>query len=164
MDAVLTPNASLSPRGYGVVTALIKGAILFSAAILALSLYSMLFGEHMSQAVPIFGFLGLDIAALWLALRVIRKRANEQTRLVVTADTIEMHHRDPKGAEKHASVPSAFARVELDTPVRPTSWLRIEHGQTAYVIGRFLTPAERVSLAEALRDALRRARAERYAT
>lgn len=162
MDAVLTPNASLSPRGYAIVTGIIKGAMALSALVLALSLFSMVMGAHMPQSIPIFGFLGLDIAALWLALRVIRKRGREETRIVITADTIEMHHRDPKGAEKHASLPSAFARVELDTPVGPTSWLRIEHGKTAYVIGRFLTPEERESLANALRSALQRARAERY--
>jgi uncharacterized membrane protein len=44
----------------------------------------------------------------------------------------------------------------------PTSWLRIEHGRTAFVIGRFLTPKERKSLAEGLRTALQRARCERH--
>ena len=63
--------------------------------------------------------------------------------------------------EKEAEVPTAFARVELDEPLAWNSWLRIEHGQRAYVIGRFLTPKERKSLAEALRSALLRARSER---
>ena len=72
-----------------------------------------------------------------------------------------MRHTDASGREKIAEVPTAFARVELDEPLTATSWLRIEHGRTAWVIGRFLTVEERKSLASRLRSALRDARSER---
>jgi len=51
--------------------------------------------------------------------------------------------------------------VELDEPVLPDSWLRIEHGRSAWVIGRFLTPDERKAFATRLREAVRAARSER---
>jgi len=151
MDAVLTPNASLSPRAFQVV----MGAMI-ALSVLAGGMYLAM------GAWPVLGFFGVDLLAIWLAFRFVRRRSHEETRVRITADTLSMHHRDGKGREKTAEVPAAFARVELDEPVGPTSWLRIEHGQTAYVIGRFLTPKERKSLAAGLRDALQRARAERY--
>jgi len=70
-------------------------------------------------------------------------------------------HTDKKGRRREAEVPAGFARVELDEPLTPASWLRIEHGRTAWVIGRFLTVEERKSFATALRNALRAARSER---
>jgi uncharacterized membrane protein len=151
MDAVLTPNDSLSPRAFQIVMGLT----------VAMSLVAGLMFLSMG-AWPVIGFFGLDALALWFGFRLVRRRNREETRVRVTADTLSMHHRDGKGREKTAEVPAAFARIELDEPVGPTSWLRIEHGQTAYVIGRFLTPKERKSLAAGLRAALQRARAERH--
>ncbi len=150
LDATLTPNRSLSERGFAIGMAAI--AVVFFLT--GLLFYSM-------GAVPILGFFGLDMFAVWLAFRLSFRKLREQTRVVVTARSIRMHHIDPKGREKEAEVPSAFARVELAEPVTHASWLRIEHGRTAFVIGRFLTPEERQSFAGALREALAAARAER---
>lgn len=150
LDAVLTPNRSLSERGFAIGMAIV--AVVFFLT--GLMFWSM-------GAAPILGFFGLDMLAIWLAFRLSFRKQREQTRVIVTARSIRLHHTDPKGREKEAEVPSAFARVELDEPALPQSWLRIEHGRTAWVIGRFLTPAERTSFAEALRKALRAARSER---
>lgn len=151
MDAVLTPNASLSRPAFLVVM----------AALVAVSLISSAMFLSMG-ALPVVGFFGLDLLALYAAFRWHRSQSVEQTRVVVTADALNLHHTDKRGRSKSATVPAAFARIMLETPVSPTSHLRIEHGRTAYVIGRFLTPEERSSFADALRGALRRARAERY--
>lgn len=151
MDAVLTPNRSLSTPAFNVVM------ILVAVVSLACGLMFLSLG-----AWPVIGYFGADALALWLAFRWVRRRGQEETRVTITAETVHLHHRDAKGRERTAQVPAAFARVELDEPVRPTSWLRIEHGRTAYIIGRFLTPKERKSLAEGLRGALVRARGERH--
>lgn len=151
-DAVLTPNQSLSPRAFTVIMACVAGLSFLSG----MAFLSM-------GAFPVVGFFGLDALAIYLAFRWHRKGARETTRIVITADEIAMHHVDRRGERRSASVPSAFARVELPRPVGPQSWLTIAHGQRAFVIGRFLTPRERASLADALLDALGRARAERFA-
>ncbi|MEM7766817.1 MAG: DUF2244 domain-containing protein [Pseudomonadota bacterium] len=153
MDAVLTPNDSLSDRAFILVMAAIAG-ISFVTGMMFLAM----------GAAPVAGFFGLDALALYLAWRWHRKRRAERTRVRITADQLGLHHTDRRGREKTAQLPSAFARVMLDTPVTHASQLRIEHGHTAYVIGRFLTPDERASLADALRGALQKARAERHGT
>lgn len=151
MDAVLVPNRSLSSRAFtGFMVGVAGVSFLSGMAFLSMGAW------------PVFGFFGLDALLIWLAFRWHRGRTPEETRVRITADEIELHHRDKKGREKRASLPSAFARIELDEPVDANSWLRIEHGRTAYIIGRFLTPKERSSLADALRQALAKARAERY--
>jgi uncharacterized membrane protein len=113
-------------------------------------------------AVPVIGFFGLDALAIWLAFRWSFRKQREETRIRITASTLEMMHRKANGTEKRVSVPTGFARVELDESLQPDSWLRIEHGRTAWIIGRFLTVPERKSLAEALKSALYRAKLERH--
>jgi uncharacterized membrane protein len=150
LDAVLTPNRSLSERGFAIGMAIV--AVVFFLT--GLMFWSM-------GAAPILGFFGLDMVAIWLAFRLSFRKQREETRVTVTARSLTLHHKDAKGREKSAELPSAFTRVELEEPVTPASWLRIEHGQTGFVIGRFLTPAERKSFATALRNALIQARSER---
>ncbi|WP_213271691.1 DUF2244 domain-containing protein [Hyphomonas sp.] len=151
MDAVLTPNRSLSRNGFLIAMTAIA-VTFFLTGLIFLSM----------GALPVLGFMGLDILAIWLAFRISFRRQKEETRVTVTARAIRLHHKDAKGHEKRAELPSAFARVELDEPAGPASWLRIEHGKTAWIIGRFLTPPERSDLAKALRKALQAARSERY--
>ena len=151
MDAVLTPNRSLSRKGFLIAMTAIA-VTFFLTGLIFLSM----------GALPVLGFMGLDILAIWLAFRISFSRQKEETRVTVTARTIRLHHKDAKGGEKRAELPSAFARVELDEPAGPASWLRIEHGKTAWIIGRFLTPPERSDFAKALRKALLAAKSERY--
>ncbi len=150
LDTVLTPNRSLSERGFAIGMAIV--AVVFFLT--GLMFWSM-------GAVPVLGFFGLDMVAIWLAFRLSFRKLNEQTHVTVSARAIRLSHRDARGRVREAEVPSAFARVELDEPVTASSWLRIEHGRTAWVIGRFLTSAERKAFAGALRQALKAARAER---
>jgi len=151
MDAVLTPNASLSPRAFAIIMALV-GIFSFAAGVLYLTV----------GAWPVFGFFGLDALAIWLAFRVSFRAQAQETRIRVDADHLYLQHIQKGKADKSAKLPTAFVRVELDEPATHLSWLRIEHGSTGYVIGRFLTPDERSSFAKALRRALHQARQERY--
>ena len=150
MDAVLEPNRSLSPGAFKMVMAIVA-----TASIGAGFIYLLL------GAWPVVGFFGLDALIIWLLFRRSFRDQRQRTRVRVTAEHVRLHHIRPDGTEKEAELPTAFARVELNEPLSWNSWLRIEHGQKAYVIGRFLTPKERKSLAEALRTALIRARSER---
>jgi uncharacterized membrane protein len=151
MDAILRPNQSLSQRGFAIVMAVV-GGVSFLTGIAFISM----------GAVPVIGFFGLDALAFYFAFRMSFRKQREETRIIVTANELRLTHKLANGKEKSASIPSAFARVELDEPMTANSWLRVEYGKTAYVIGRFLTLPERKSLAAAIRAALRDAKSERY--
>lgn len=151
MDAVLTPNRSLSPRAF----AMIMTGFGFISFCLGMAFLSL-------GALPVVGFFGLDALLLYFAFRWTFRRQSETTRVRVTQQSVTLEHRAANGRTKSATVPAAFARIELDEPLNANSWLRIEYGHTAYVIGRFLSLRERKSLAEALRKALINARSERH--
>ena len=151
MDAVLTPNASLSPRAFAIVMGLV-GILSFAAGILYLTI----------GAWPVFGFFVLDAAAIWYAFRLSFRSQDQQTRVRVDSEHVHLNHTQKGKPDKSAKLPTAFVRVELEEPATHLSWLRIEHGSRVFVIGRFLTPDERSSFARALRAALSRARQERY--
>ncbi len=152
-DATLTPNRSLSPRAFTVVMAVVV-AMSFIAG---LSFVSM-------GAFPVIGFFGLDALAIWFAFRWSFRNLKQETRVRITAEQIDLMHERPGTAPRTASLPTAFTRVRLDFPGRRPSELKLAHGGQAWVIGRFLTPAERKSLKEALEKAIRTAQNERYAT
>lgn len=153
MDAVLTPNSSLSPRAFMVIMSAF-GTVSF---ICGLAFFSM-------GALPVVGFFGLDVLLVYAAFKWTFKQQKESTRVTVTNEHLRMCHTKPSGEVKSVSLPTAFVRIELDEAAAPNSWLRVEYGQKAYVIGRFLTLSERKSLAKALKQAILSARSERYIT
>lgn len=151
-DGVLTPNRSLSPRAFAIVMT-IMGVTSFVSGVMFVSM----------GAFPVLGFFGLDALAIWVAFRWNFRQLRQVTRVRITAETIELHHEHPGRAPRHASLPTAFARVDLAFPERRPSELRLSHGRNAWVIGQFLTPGERKSLKSALEDAIWQARRERHA-
>lgn len=153
MDALLEPNRSLSPKAFGLVMTIVVMAS-FGGGIVYATM----------GAWPVIGFFGLDALAIWLCFRWSFRQQRQSTRVQITAEQVRLHHISPDGKQKEAEIPTAFARVELDEPLNWNSWLRIEHGKRAFVIGRFLTPDERKTLADALRSALIKARSERLPT
>ncbi|MFN3609851.1 MAG: DUF2244 domain-containing protein, partial [Hyphomonas sp.] len=73
MDAVLTPNRSLSRKGFLIAMTAIAGTF-FLTGLIFLSM----------GALPILGFMGLDVLAIWLAFHVSYRRQREETRVTVT--------------------------------------------------------------------------------
>ncbi|MAN73261.1 MAG: hypothetical protein CME84_04125 [Henriciella sp.] len=151
-DATLTPNTALSPRAFLVVMGLV-GLFSFVGGMMFLQL----------GAFPVIGWFGLDALAIWFAFRKNFQNLRQATHIAITAETICLSHSRPGSEPKTVSLPTSFTRLSLDFPDRRPSELKIAHGQQAYIIGRFLTPRERKSLHDALQDAIRRARAERFA-
>lgn len=150
-DASLTPNRSLSPRAFAIIMSIV-GAMSFVAGLAFVSM----------GAFPVIGFFGLDALAIWLAFRFSFRTQQQETRVRVTAEAVDLAHYQAGKIQRTARLPTAFARVELAVPERQPSELRISHGQSAWVIGRFLTPGERKSLCMALKAAIVKARQERY--
>ena len=151
LDVTLTPNRSLSPRGL-VILCTIIGVLSFIGGVV---FYSM-------GAIAVMGFFGLDALALFFALRAVLKKSSQETRVIVTADTLRVDHRTAEGAERSAELPSAFTRVDLYEEAGLVRGVELKNRGEAWVIGRFMGPDDCRSLVERLQDALSDARRERF--
>ncbi len=147
LDLTLVPHRSLTQRGLFIVMMLLSG-VSFVAGIVF----------FLIGAWPVIGFFGLDVLLIYIALKVNLKRARacEMLLLTDTAFTIERvsHH----GKRRKITLQPYWLRVDLDDPPEHHSqvWLRSHGRQVA--VGTFLSPDERVVLAELLKDALKRLR------
>lgn len=153
LDAVLTPNRSLSPTAFLLVMAIV-GGLSFMAGIAFISI----------GAFPVIGFFGLDAILIWIAFRHSFRDQKQQTHVKVSAETLSLRHRRPGKPPISVDLPSAFVRIDLVRSDRKPSELQVSYRDETWVIGRFLTPEERRSFKQALDRALSRARSERYAT
>lgn len=147
LDEALRPNASLSPRAFLIVMSLV-GTFSFAGGVLYLTI----------GAWPVFGFFGLDMLAIWFAFKLSFRAQEQVTYVRVDKDCLRLWHQQRGKDDKSADLPVAFVRIELDTPTTPHTHLHIAYSDKAYVIGRFLTPGQRTSLAKRLRKAVHQAR------
>lgn len=151
MDAVIRPNRSLSRAGMAVVLGL---AIAFN---LMVAVFLLVVG-----APPVLPFLGLDVLALWLALRASNRALSRSERVKVTAEVITVSRENEKGAQVVWTSPTAFTRVDLDQPGEHESRVRLFMSRRRLTLARALSPEERVAFARALERAIKAARAERH--
>ena len=146
-DAVLTPSRSLSPRAARLVP------IGVLVATLAAGLVFLSRGWW-----PIAGYFGLDALLLWWAFRACHRAGRLVERLRLTADALVVARVHPDGAAMQWSFQPTWLRVEIDDPPTEASQLTLASHGRRITVGRFLTPTERLELAQALRAALHRAR------
>ncbi|MBI1360616.1 MAG: DUF2244 domain-containing protein [Alphaproteobacteria bacterium] len=151
LDAVLEPPRSLSPAG-------------FDRVMLTLGTFNFLLGVGFiaAGAFPVVGFMGLEVLLLWLVFRASFRAQRARTFVRVTAEAVDVRKVDGRGRERRASLPSGFARVELDRDAEGPHALRLKASNRAYSIGEFLTPHERETFARRLDQALSDARSERH--
>lgn len=146
-DAVLHPNRSLGRTGF-VILMCAFGGVSFVAGMVFLLL----------GAWPVVGFFGLDVLLIYLAFRLNYRsgRLTEQVRLTDRALTVRRVL--PSGRARDWSFEPYWVRISMDDPPEHASQLLLtSHGRTL-TIGAFLSPEERVDVARALAEALRRQR------
>ena len=146
MDATITLNRSLSPRGFTVLFGLVVAANLLFAIFL-----------FVLGAWPAPMFLGLDVLAVWLAFRASFRAAERAERVQVSAEEVTVSH---DGRTLWRS-PTAFTRVDFEKRDDDTR-VRLLLSGRAFTLAKSLGPHERGKFANALQDAIRQARAERY--
>jgi uncharacterized membrane protein len=146
-DAELTPHRSLSPRGFRILIAIVAAANLIVGI-----------GFYWSGAWPVFGFMGLDVALLYFLFRLNYRHAQEKELLHLTDDALIVRRIRANGEETKWTLEPYWLRVEMDDPPRHDSLLVLAAREQRLVIGSFLTPEERLEMAQALRAALRRQR------
>jgi len=151
MDAVISPNRSLSRTGMHVLLSVV---IAFN---LLIAIFLLVLG-----APPVLPFLGLDVLAIWLALRASFRAAERRERVRVTAEAVTVSREDERGARVVWTSPTAFTGVDLDQPDEHEARVRLRIYRKRLTLARALSPPERVAFADALRQAIRDARAERH--
>jgi uncharacterized membrane protein len=147
-DAVLMPHRSLSPGGFWLLMALIS-AISFVSG-----MYFVLQG-----AWPVFGYFGLDVLLIYLAFKASYRSARLHETIKLTDEALVVERIGPSGKRARWSFQPYWLRVEMDDPPEHDSQLTLTSHGRVLTIGAFLTPEERLEVAEALREALRRYRA-----
>ncbi len=146
-DAVLYPNRSLPNTGFMAVMSVVIGS-------------NILFGSYFYAigAWPVIGFCGLDVFLVWLAFKLSYRQGRLCERVRVTKDEMWVARVLPSGHETRWRMAPFWTKVEIDSPVRHESQVRVTSKGQMLILGSFLSPPERGRFAEALSNALGAAR------
>lgn len=152
MDAVITPNRSLSARG------LVTLILVMTALDAALATLFVAVG-----AAPIPIFIGVGLIAAVAALVASHRAAARRERIQVTAAEVRVTMESRRGAQTVWTSPTAFTRVLLagaDDDDEGRLHLRLSDRELA--VARALSRRERRAFATALERAITRARSGRF--
>lgn len=152
LDAVLHPHRSLGPRGFQILMGIIC-AVSFVAGMAFVSM----------GAWPVFGFFGLDVAAIYVAFRLNYRSGRLVEQVRVFDDSLEIECRRPGKPPQSWRFNPYWAQVVLQPDRYGTDQLVVRSHGVWLVLGHFLLPEERAEFAAALRDALARARGHHLA-
>lgn len=143
----LWPNQSLTRRGYRIVLA----------------------GAAIGLALPVIGLLGTGVgwlllafaAAVFLALRFafrrnVRALAIQET-LEIWRDEVRVERREPDGRILRWQAETARVRVRVYADAKVKDYLTLSGGGREIELGAFLSPEERLGLADEIEAALTRA-------
>jgi uncharacterized membrane protein len=146
-DAEIRPNRSLPNPGFYALIAAVA-VISFSAGIAFM----------MIGAWPVLGFFGLDVLLVWLAFKLSYRDGRRREIIQITAEEIRVARRSPFGHLTAFRLPAAWTQVEIAGAGEPDVQARLTAMGKSLIIGAMLSPKERESLAEAVREALQRAK------
>jgi uncharacterized membrane protein len=148
-SAVLTPHRSLGPRGF--VTLMIVAGIMSS-------LTGFVFWRLGAWPVP--GFMGLDVAALYVAFRLSYRQGRAAEEIRMTRSLLTVRRTAPDGRSASAGLNPYWARLEIDRhPEFGILRMAIAWQNHRLAIGNLVGPEERERFAEEFSAALRLARA-----
>jgi uncharacterized membrane protein len=145
--AILQPHRSLSRPAFRVLMAVLG---------LASFVIGTLFLWH--GAWPVFGYFGLDVLAVYLAFRASYRSARAFEQVELTETELTVRREQPSRPPEVWSFQPYWLRVAMDDPPRHDSQVTLSSHGRHLIVGRFLSPDERLDFALALRDALRRLR------
>jgi uncharacterized membrane protein len=146
-DTTLRPNPPMSAAALKLVLAVV------ATINLAFAVWFVMRG-----AWPIMPFMGADVGLLAWAFHASRIAARRREELRMTHSSLCLDRFPPRGSPTHVEFNPYWVRVELDEPPRGASKLTLRSHGRVEQIGAFLPPAERRSVAQALRAAIWKAR------
>ncbi|WP_428028819.1 DUF2244 domain-containing protein [Ancylobacter sp.] len=142
------PHRSLDQRGFMVVMFIVAG-ISFVCGLAFL----------LMGAWPVFGLFGLDVLAIWWALRLNFRSARACEEITVTPSIIRLRHVAADGTEYREELNPLWTRLTHESVEDyGIQRLALEMRGRPYVIGSFLHTAQREELAESLARALAEAK------
>ena len=147
LETVLHPYRSLPRRGF----------ILLMAGLAVLSIVCGVICVTVG-AWPIFGFFGLDVALVYVAFRASYRSARQHEHLRLTERSLTVEQVAVNGERRRWRFEPYWIRLIFEEKDETSSLTLASHGRRL-VLGRFLAPGERKSLANQLAGALARWRA-----
>ncbi len=143
-EALIVPYRSLSRKGVVIVVAILS---ILTAAV---GLRFWLLG---AWPVVAFSLIEVPFVVLLLAINIRRARASEL--IMLDTQELKVTRTDPSGRRSQVSLPSAWLRIDLEAGKGIPHVMLSSHGRGCE-IGAFLHEPDKLSLFEALRDALYR--------
>lgn len=149
MDAVITPNRSLSQRGFIILISVITTLNVIAAAVF------IWLDAHL---VPFF--LGADVIAITVAFLVNYAAARRVERVQVSAGEVRVTYETPKWRAVVWESPTAFTRVDVEKDEEDgrVTACRLALSGRERDVAAALSPRERAEFAKALQDAIWRAK------
>jgi uncharacterized membrane protein len=146
-NAVLTPHRSLGPKGFMVLMGAVC-AVSFGTGLLF----------YLLGAWPVIGFMGLDVALIYIAFRLNFRALRLYETVDLTSDTLTVTRVDPSGRARSWSFNPYWVRLTLEPRIGRSSQLSLASHGRRLVFASFLTDDEREDFALALSAALSSAR------
>jgi uncharacterized membrane protein len=147
-SALLTPHRSLGPTGFMVLMGTIS-AISFGTGLMF----------YLMGAWPVMGFMGLDVALIYVAFKLNYRAGKLYETVDLTPDSLTVTRVQPSGKAQSWSFNPYWVRLRLDERVGQSSELSVASHGERLVIASFLSDPEREDFARALRAALSEAKA-----
>jgi uncharacterized membrane protein len=146
--ALLTPHRSLGRKGF----AILMGVLLFGW--LATGAFFLSRG-----AWPVFGFLGLDVLAIYVAFRLNYRAARAREEVSVSRTALDIKKTAPSGRSQAHRFNPSWARFSVSRHDEiGITRMAVESREESVSIGSFLNPDDRESFAAAFSSALAKAK------
>ena len=142
-NAVLRPHRSLGPFGFHVLMAMV--ALVSFIAGMAFFLIG---------AWPVVGFLGLDVLLIYGAFKLSYRSGRAFETVQLSPETLLVRRVNPAGKVRTWRCQPHWVRVSMANPPQHESQLTVSSHGRRVTLGAFLTPRERVEVADALSAAL----------
>ena len=141
--AILTPHRSLGPKGF---------AVLMSAVCMVSFGTGLLF--YLIGAWPVVGFMGLDVALIYIAFKLNYRAARLYETVDLTPNTLTVTRVQPSGKVESWTFNPYWVRLRLEDRIGRSSELSIASHGKRLVFATFLTDPEREDFAQALSAAI----------
>ena len=146
--ALLTPHRSLNRTGFVIVMAFLSG-VSFATGIAFL----------MMGACPVFGFLGLDVLAIYIAFRINFRRAQACEQISVTPSVLRLRRINHRGHVMEWVFNPLWVRLDQESDDEyGIERLYLASRGRRVAIASFLSPEEKASFSKALIAALNSAK------